>query len=124
MQSQKRSKKQKPKPLSLAWGHGSMSLHGRCWWLVWRDSEGLPHYENSYTDNPQVARKILAIRALPRARAAVALLEQIANEELHQGNGEAGGAPSDPGAAGRNRRKTSANPRPRKGSKTPAGGTN
>lgn len=78
--------------MPLPWGHGSMSFHGSKWWLIWRDTKNKIHHENSQTDDASVAQKVLAQRALPRARAAVAELEAIANgDEIHQGDQAAGG---------------------------------
>jgi hypothetical protein len=68
-----------------------MSLHSRKWWLIYRDGTGKTCYENSGTDDPAEARKILAKRALRRAKAIVAQLRAIANgKEADPGNAETG----------------------------------
>jgi hypothetical protein len=90
MQSHDRSTKQGRKPLPLPHGHGSMAFHGTKWWLIYRDAKDKKHYENSGTDDAREARKIMAERALPRARAAVAELERIANEEIAPKTGAEG----------------------------------
>jgi hypothetical protein len=62
-----------------------MQLHGRVWWLTWRNAAGEVQYENSGTSDAKEAQRIMAERALPRARAAVEALERIANGETYQG---------------------------------------
>jgi hypothetical protein len=113
MQSQHSSKKQKPKALSLPWGHGSMALHGTKWWIVWRDVAGKVHNDNSGTADAQEAQKMLAERALPRAQAMLDTLRRIADgEETYQGDSPARRKSAQPRKVGRDRGKAAANPRP------------
>ena len=75
-----------------------MSWHGKVWWLTFKGTDGKPRFENSGTPDAAEAQKLLAQRALPRARAAVAELERIANGEADQSDGEAGGIRRRPSA--------------------------
>jgi hypothetical protein len=118
MQSQKGSTTNKEERPSLPWGHGSASWHGRVWWLTYRTPTGKLMHENAETDDPAEARRLLAQKALPRARAAVAELERIANGETDQGNGPAGEGTRKPGRVGRDRGKALSDTRARKGTKT------
>ncbi|HEY1861520.1 MAG TPA: hypothetical protein VGG61_14260 [Gemmataceae bacterium] len=65
--------------MPLPWGFGSMAFHGRVWRLTWRDAAGQVHFDNSNTDDACEAQRIMAKKALPRARAMVRALEAIAN---------------------------------------------
>ncbi len=76
---------------------GSAARHGRVWWLTYRDAAGKVRTENSGTEDTAEAQRIMAQRALPRAKALVATLERIANGEADQSNGEARRAASRPG---------------------------
>ena len=58
MQSHSSSKAAGREPLPLAWGLGSMSFHGRCWWLTYKDVSGKPVFENSKTDDAEEARRL------------------------------------------------------------------
>lgn len=80
MQSQKGSNKSQQDKPRLPWGLGSAALKGNVFWLVFRDPAGKVRYENSYTADAAEAERILAAKALPRARAMVAALEKLANE--------------------------------------------
>ena len=71
-------------PLPLPWGFGSMQWKGRVWQLTWRDPEGKVHYDGSGTADAAEAQRIMAERALPRARAMVEQLERIANGETYR----------------------------------------
>jgi len=122
MQSQKSSKatksKSKTKKPKVPWGFGSATKKGRVWWLAYRNIKDEIVYENSGTDDAAEASRILARRSLPRARAAVAELERIANEapETNPGDSEAGGTDRRPG---RGRRRTVKDPG--QGTETPGG---
>src|SRR5256885_14462702 len=98
MQSQRSTKQSKQDHPRLPWGMGSAVLRGRSWWLSYRTPDGEIRYENSGTEDAAEAQRIMAQRALPRARALVATLKRIANGETHQGDTEAG--------AGARRQKT------------------
>ena len=63
---------------------GSAAIKGNVYWLTFRNAKGDIRVENSGTADAKEARRILAARALPRARAAVKLLENIANEGTDQ----------------------------------------
>jgi hypothetical protein len=112
--SSKTTKKKAEERPSLPWGLGSARFKGRTWWIVYRTAKDEVREENAGTDDIGVARRILAQRALPRARAAVELLESIANAETDQGNGEAGGTTS---RLGRGSGKTPADTRAGAGTK-------
>jgi len=102
MQSQNSSKTTKKKAEerpSLPWGLGSARFKGRSWWLVYRTKLDEVREENSGTADASEARRILAQRALPRARAAVELLERLANGE-DQSDAEAGASARRPAAGG------------------------
>jgi len=87
MQSHHRSKP----PAKLPWGFGSMAFHGKVWWLIYRTPDGKIHYENSGTADAGEAQRIMAGRALPRARAMVEALEAIADGKPDQAATEAEG---------------------------------
>ena len=80
MQSQSSSKKKKQKRPRLPWGLGSAALKGRVWWMAYRDEAGKVRYDNLGTEDSADALRIMAAKALPRARAIVAELERIAGE--------------------------------------------
>ncbi len=104
MQSQSSTKKSKQNHPRLPWGMGSAVLRCGSYYLAYRTPDGEVCYENSGTDDPAEAQRIMAERALPRARALVATLERIANGKTRQ-------AP-DQGKSGK---------RPRSGSVAPVG---
>jgi hypothetical protein len=124
MQSHSSTEKKQRTPLPLPWGMGSMSFRGSVWWLTYRDAAGKIHYDNSGTDDAKEAQRIMAVRALPRAKAMVAKLERIIHAEARQSHGAAGGSPAKPGRAGGDRRKTPSNPRPRRSPRPEQGGQN
>jgi hypothetical protein len=124
MQSHTDSSKHKREQMPLPWGMGSMSWHGRVWWITYRDTEGKVHHENSRTEDAAEAQKLMAGRALPRALAMVETLERIINGDPYQRESEAERASAKPRAVRRDRRKTPANSGRRKGTEAPAGGQN
>jgi len=81
------------------------------WWIVWRDLDDRVHHENGGQDAIK-AQRIMAERALPRAKAAVALLRSILRgRPYYPDEGDSGGETAEPEAAGGTRRKAAANPR-------------
>jgi len=122
----------------LPWGFGSAARHGKVWWFIYRSVDGEMQYENSRTGDVAEAQKLLAQRAIPRAKNMLEALERIANGEPYEFESEAGLRSSKPrdyrdrkakrkpakkGTAGRNRRGTAKNSRRGTGSKaTPNGG--
>jgi hypothetical protein len=91
---------------------GSAQLYGRVWWVTDRTPQGEVRFENSGTEDAAEAQKIMADRALPRAKAMVARLEAIVNgEATDQGDSKARRKCAKQRAAGRDRGSTTANPR-------------
>ena len=76
--STKKRKTKVERPV-LPWGNGSARIRGKVFWITYRDAKGKIHIDNSGTADPVEARRIMAIKALPRALAAVAELEAIIN---------------------------------------------
>src|SRR5881394_1046374 len=70
----------KSNPSGMPYGTGSIQIRGNAWWMIYRDTEGRTIQENTRTEDIDVARKMLAARALETARAKVAALEAILNE--------------------------------------------
>jgi len=98
-----------------------MAFHGRSWWIIWRDADGKTHFDNANTASAIEAQRILAGRVLPRAKAMVALLEQIIDGTPWNAAPEA--------AASRRNRPATGEARPRANRKVAApaartGGTN
>src|SRR5215469_1663906 len=96
----------------LPWGFGSAARHGRVWWFIYRNTAGEMQYENSGTGDVAEAQKLLAQRAIPRARNMLEALERIADGEPYQPATEAGRRSSKPrtrsdGRAARNSRPRS-----------------
>lgn len=112
MQSHPRNKAaKKPEPLSLPWGFGSMSWHGKFWWLTFRDPENNVVWKNSNTPDAVEAQKILAELALPRARKLLETLERIANgQETYRGESAPKRKPPKPRPLRRDSRRTTAYP--------------
>jgi hypothetical protein len=77
--------------MPLPWGFGSMAFHGKVWRITFRDVNNEVHFENSHTDDAAEAQRIMAKKALPRARAMVKALTAIANGTPYQ-KAEAGAA--------------------------------
>jgi hypothetical protein len=71
----------KENPSGLPYGCGSIMMRGRTWWMIYRDGEGRTIQENTWTTDKRVARYMVTYRALETARAKVAALERILNEE-------------------------------------------
>jgi hypothetical protein len=68
-------------------GAGSMQKRGRTWWMIYTDAGGIKIQENSRTDDPAVARMLLAERALRTANAKAAAIQAIIDEaaqKVHQ----------------------------------------
>src|SRR5262249_17107213 len=68
-----------PNPAGLPHGAGSMQIRGAVWWLIYRDKDGRTHQESSGTSDRAEARRLLAEKALDRARYVVLILERIAH---------------------------------------------
>jgi hypothetical protein len=66
-----------PNPGGLPRGAGSMQMRRRCWWLIYSDANGRVVQENSHTDDPAKARRLLTAAALRVSRARVRELESI-----------------------------------------------
>src|SRR5215471_8515048 len=84
-------------PSGLPYGTGSLQMRGRTWWMIYRDTQGRTIQENTRTDNPDAARRMLVERALETARAKVLALEGMLNEAAqaetgasHPGGNETG----------------------------------
>jgi hypothetical protein len=90
-------------------GFGSIQKRRRTYWMIFTDSTGKTVQENSRSDCPEVARLMLAERALETAEAKVRTLKaiiheaQAADEALHVGTeaGEQVGADNRSRASGR-----------------------
>ena len=54
-----------------------MVFRGRVWRITWRDTAGKVHWDNAGTGDAREAQRLLAHRALPRAKAMVKALEAI-----------------------------------------------
>jgi hypothetical protein len=121
MQSQTRRKPTKKDRPKLPHGAGSAAFKGKVWWITYRDAADEIHYENSGTDNPAEVRKIMAERALPRARAVLAELERIANEEVPQPDQGKDGASGSSSRPRRGSRGVTKNPGRGTGAKTQGG---
>lgn len=91
-------------PSGLPYGAGSIQVRGNVWWMIYRDTEGRVIQENTRTEDQDVARRMLAARALETLRAKIAVLEAILNEDPAQKKGRAaargGKAGADTGHAG------------------------
>jgi|SRR5215831_15994024 len=81
MQTKRSNTKDKSKQkLSFPYGLGSMAWHGAVWWLIYTNRAGKRCWVNSYTDDPALAKRRLAVLALDRLYMQVEMLEGIVNE--------------------------------------------
>ena len=61
-------------------GDGSVQLHGRRWWLVYRNSEGIKVQENSGTGDREEAQRELARRVIAVLKTDIARLRAVIGE--------------------------------------------
>ena len=61
-------------------GFGSLQKRRRTYWMIFTNAEGRKVQKNSHTDQPEVARLMLAERALETAEAKVRTLKAIIHE--------------------------------------------
>ena len=91
----------------LPYGTGSMHIRSNYWWMVYRDVDGRRVQENTWTADQNLARRMLAERALKTAEARVEALRAVLDESPGQDRARAGARSREAGggaqAAGRNR---------------------
>jgi hypothetical protein len=69
------------KPIAkLPYGFGSIQKRRRTYWMIFTNADGNKVQENSHSEEPEIARLMLAERALKTAKAKVAALKAIINE--------------------------------------------
>jgi hypothetical protein len=68
----------------MPYGTGSIQMRRRTWWMIYRDPEGRIIQKNTCTEDQNAARRMLAERALETAKARVAALERIIDEQAAQ----------------------------------------
>src|SRR5262245_2249748 len=66
---------------TMPYGTGSIQKRRRCWWMIYRNADGHTIQENTWTDDPDTARRMLAQRAIVTLRARLRLLQAVVNEK-------------------------------------------